>query len=105
LPEEWKESITVPIYKTRDKTDCGNYMGISLLPNTYKVFSNILLARLTPYAEEIIRDHQCGFRRNISTTDLIFCIRHILEIKWEYNEAVHQVFTDFNKVYFSVRRE
>jgi hypothetical protein len=29
LPEEWKESITVPIYKTGDKTDCSNYKGIS----------------------------------------------------------------------------
>jgi hypothetical protein len=25
LPDEWKESITVPIYKKGDKTDCNNY--------------------------------------------------------------------------------
>ena len=25
LPEEWKEVITVPIYKMGDKTDCNNY--------------------------------------------------------------------------------
>ena len=43
LPEEWKESIIVPIHKKGDKTDCNNYMGISLLPNTYKILSNILL--------------------------------------------------------------
>jgi len=57
LPEEWKDSITVPIYKKGDKTDCSNYTGISLLPNTYKILSNILLSRLTPYAEEIIGVH------------------------------------------------
>jgi hypothetical protein len=28
LPEEWKESITAPIYKKDDKTDCSNYRGI-----------------------------------------------------------------------------
>jgi sorting nexin-29 len=63
------------------------------------------LSRLTPYAEEIIGDHQCGFRRNRSTTDHIFSIRQTLEEKWEYNEAVHQLFIDFKKAYDSVRRE
>jgi hypothetical protein len=69
------------------------------------MLSNILLSRLSPYVDEIIGDHQCGFRRNASTTDQIFCIRQILEKKWEYNETVHQLFRDFKKVYDSVRRE
>jgi hypothetical protein len=75
LPEEWKESVIVPIYRKGDETDCSNYRGISLLSTTYKILSNILSSRLTPYAEEIIRDHQCGFRRKRSTTDHIFSIR------------------------------
>ena len=43
LPEEWKESIIVPIHKNGDKTDCNNYRGVTLLPTTYKILSNILL--------------------------------------------------------------
>jgi hypothetical protein len=35
----------------------------------------------------------------------MFCIRQILEKKWEYNEAVHQLFIDVKKAYESVRRE
>ena len=94
LPKDWKESIIVPIYKKGNKKECSNYKGILLLPTTYKILSNILLSRLTPYAEEIIRDHQCGFRHKRSTTDHVFCIRQILEEKEEYNEAVHQLFID-----------
>jgi hypothetical protein len=66
------------------------------------MLSNILLSRLIPYADEIIGDHQCRFRRNRSTADQIFYIREILEK--EYNGTVHQLFTDFKKAYDSVRR-
>ena len=72
--EELPEESIVPIYEKGKKTDCSNYRGISLLPTTYKILSNILLSRLTPYAEEIIGDHQCGFRCNRAATDHIFCI-------------------------------
>jgi hypothetical protein len=71
LPEEWK-SIIVPIYMKGDKTDCSNYKVISLLPTTYKILSNIQLSRLTPYAEEIMRDHRREFQHKRSTTDYIF---------------------------------
>jgi hypothetical protein len=81
FPEQWKESIIVPIYKKGDKIECNNYRGISPLSTTYKILSDILLSRLIPHAEKIIGDHQCGFRHNRSTTDHIFCIRQILEKK------------------------
>ena len=61
LPVEWKQLIAVPIYKKCNKTDHSNYRGISLWSTVYKILSNILLSRLTPHAEEIIGDHQCGF--------------------------------------------
>jgi hypothetical protein len=51
------------------------------------------------------RLHQCEFRRNRSNTDQIFCIRQILEKKWEYEKTVHQLFVDFKKAHDSVRTE
>jgi len=104
LPEDWKEPIIVPIYKKGDKTDYNNYRGISLLPSTYKILSNILLSRLIPYVKEIFGDYQCGFRRNRSTIDQIFCIHKIFEKKREYNGEVHQLLIDFKEAYDSVRR-
>jgi hypothetical protein len=52
LPQQWKESITAPIYKKGDGSDCNNYRGISLLSTAYKMLSNILLSRLTPCATD-----------------------------------------------------
>jgi hypothetical protein len=46
-----------------------------------------------------------GFQHNRSNTNHIFRIRQILEKKLDCNEAVHQLFIDFEKAYDSVRRE
>ena len=54
LPQGWKESIIVSAYKKGDKTHCSNYRGTSVLSTTYKILSNILLSRLTPYARILL---------------------------------------------------
>ena len=65
-----------------------------------------MLLGLTSYAEEIIGDNQCGFRRNSSTTDRISSFRQIFEEKkWEYSKAVHNLFVNFKKSYHSGKRE
>ena len=56
LPEEWKESIILPVYEKGVETECNNFRGISLLSTTYKILSNILLSRLISYAEAIVGD-------------------------------------------------
>jgi len=38
LPQEWKESVIVPIHKKGDRMDCTNYRGISLLSTSYEIF-------------------------------------------------------------------
>jgi hypothetical protein len=60
-----------------------------VLSATYTILSNILVSMLTAYIDEITGPHQCVFRRNRSTADQIFCIRHILEKTWEYNGRVN----------------
>jgi len=106
LPEEWKEFLLIVlIYKKGDNRDCNNFRGISVVSTAYKTLPNILLSRLASYAGDITVDNRCGFRRNRSTIDHIIYIRHILEKKWEYKQAVHQLFIDFKKAYGSVSRE
>jgi hypothetical protein len=96
LPQQWKESIIVPTYKKGNKTDCNTYRVISLLSTAYKILSNILLARLTPYINEIIEDDQCGFRRNRSQ-----CISYLLTSTKPKTQLREKFFTIFcsNLVY------
>jgi hypothetical protein len=76
LRHQWKESILISIHKMGDKTDgsCG-----ILLSTSYKILSNIHLSRLILYVDEIVGDHQCGFRCNRSMTDQILYIHQILD--------------------------
>jgi hypothetical protein len=80
--------MVVPVYKKGDKTDCSNDRGISLLSTSYKILSNILMARLTPYADEIIEDHQREIWCNISMTDQIFYMCQTMSKEWEYSSTV-----------------
>jgi hypothetical protein len=37
---------------------------VSLIPNTYRNLSNILVSDLIPYVQGIVGDNRCEFRRN-----------------------------------------
>jgi hypothetical protein len=93
LPDQWKESVIVPVHKKGDRTDCNNYHGIPLLATSYKIVSNIL-PRLDPYIYEIIGVNQCVIDQLLIKFSAF--IRYWRK-KWEYIEAVHQLSTDFKK--------
>ena len=45
IPEEWKETIIVPVHKRGDRDRCKNYRGIALGNAAYKILSNIILEK------------------------------------------------------------
>ena len=49
VPQAWKDANIVTIYKKGDRTECGNYRGISLLSAAGKIFARILLNTLKPH--------------------------------------------------------
>ena len=75
------------------------------MPTMYKILSKILLSRLTPYAEEIIGDHKVDLDATSQLLIIYSAFVKYLEKKWDYKEAVNQIFIDFKKAYNSVRRE
>ena len=54
MPTEWNVSIICPIHKKGDIMERSNYRGVSLPNTAYKILSNILFARIPPFAENII---------------------------------------------------
>ena len=60
MPEEWRTSVLISIYKNKGNAQCcGNYRGIKLMSHTMKVWERIIEARLRDRAK--ISKQQCGF--------------------------------------------
>ena len=104
MPEDWRESALVPIYKGKgDIQDCGNYRGIKLMSHTMKTWERIMEVRLRRTVE--ISEEQFGFMPGRSTMDAIFALKQLLERYHEGQKMLHCAFIDLEKAYDRVPRK
>jgi hypothetical protein len=104
LHEEWKESVIVPIRRRVIKQivviieayHFANYIQNFIQHSSVKVNS---ICRVNYWGSSV------WISMYRSTTDHIFSIRKIPEKKWEYSEAVRQLFIDFKEACDSVGSE
>ena len=59
----------------------------------------VLLNRLKPQAEEIIKEEQAGFRAGRTTTEQIFNLRIICEKYLQHQQSLYHVFLDIKKAF------
>ena len=67
--EIWKKSCILPFPKKGDLSMASNYRGISLIPVAAKLYNKMLLNRIRPVIDTLLRKNQNGFRQNRSTTN------------------------------------
>lgn len=100
----WSQGILVPIYKSADRMDPGNYRGITITSSLGKLFNSILNSRLEKYLNhnKIIHDEQIGFKKGSRTSDHIFKLKTLL---FKYLRETWKLFTcfgDLRKAFDSV---
>jgi sorting nexin-29 len=105
FPDEWKKAIIVPLHKKKDKLDCNNYRGISLLCHSSKIFTSILLDRIRTKTDEILSEEQAGFRASRSTIDQIFTLRQLSEKYSDFSRDLFVCYVDFRKAFDSIWRK
>ena len=95
-PGDWK------MPKKGDLSLCKNWRGITLLSITSKVFSRVILDRISEALDPLLRKEQADFRKGNSYRDHIFTLRQILEQCQEWKTPFYANFVDFDKAFDSI---
>ena len=93
------QSLIITLPKKGNLQLCQNYRTISLINYPRKVMQRILLTRLKPQAEEIIKEEQARFRAGRSTTKQIFYLRILCEIYPQHQQTHYHVFVNFKRAF------
>ena len=91
IPSDRKQSQTILLHKKNDKRDLRNYRPICLLSQMYKLFTRIILNRISSTLEEQQPKEQAGFRKGYS-----------IERCHEYKIPICLAFIDYEKAFDNV---
>ena len=103
-PEQWSINHIQPIPKSGDLSYEGNYRGIALSSIALKITNKMILNRIQPVLDPLLRPNQNGFRPGRSTTAHILALRRVIEGVRSHNQKAIIVFVDFKKAFDSIHR-
>ncbi|KAK6756754.1 hypothetical protein RB195_014904 [Necator americanus] len=100
-------SRTVLIHKKGGREDLQNYRPICLLSVLYKVFTKIILTRISRTLDEAQPQEQGGFRQSccFSCLDHIQTVSKVIEFCREYRLLLFLTFVDYKKAFDSVQTD
>ena len=104
----WHTSIITPIYKAGDPYNPDNYRAIAVGSCLGKLFSSILLVRLTNFKQQHCKEpiEQLGFKKGAQTNDHILTLKTLID---KYNKKqkirLFTCFVDLKKAFDTVSRD
>ena len=107
VPQQWKDATIKFVHKKKDRSDCNNYRGISLVAHSAKVLLKMVTSRLSNYCEAkgLLPGELCGFRPTRSTIDMLFVVRRLQELGQASKIPLYMRFIDLQNAYDSVDGE
>jgi len=88
IPDEWRTSVVVPIFKKKgDVMNCGAYRRLKLLEQGMKIVERVLERRMRALMK--LDEMQFGFMPGKGTTDILFLLRRMQE---EYHDKKRKLF-------------
>ena len=104
MPDEWKTSVMLPIFKRKgDIRSCASYRGVKLLEHGMKVVERVLEKRIRGMIA--LDDMQFGFMPGRGTIDALFVVRRLQEVYREMDKCLYMCFVDLEKAFDRVPRK
>jgi CRISPR/Cas system-associated protein endoribonuclease Cas2 len=105
-PENWTQSIMLPLYKKGDPNNPSNYRGISLTDISGKIYGTIINRRIQNWVNEnnITGECQAGFKKGYSTIDHMFTLLACVQKQLSLHRKLYVAFIDFEKCFDSINR-
>ena len=103
-PSKLKHAKVIPVYKSEDETDPGNYRPISLLSNFNRIFEKVMFKRLKMFLDQndILFRSQYGFRDKHSTQHAILDIVNTIQGNMDKKLYTCGIFIDLKKAFDTV---
>ena len=104
----WHTSVITPIYKSGNAYNPDNYRAIAVGSCLGKLFSSILLFRLTEFKKKHCKDpkEQLGFQKGAQTNDHVLTLKTIID-KYTKKQKTNLLacFVDLRKAFDTVARD
>ena len=101
VPQAWKHSIIIPIFKKGHRFEPLNYRPVSLTPVCCKVMEHIIADHLLSYLGDnsLLSDHQFGFRHGRSTMEQLLLVYDEISASVDSGSIVDLVLFDYSKAF------
>ena len=104
MPDEWKTSVIVHIFKGKsDVMSCGSHRGVKLPEHAIKIVERVLERRIRTLVN--LNKMQFGFMPGKGTVDAIFFMRRMQEEYQKKDKKLYVCFVDTEKAFYRVPRK
>ena len=103
-PMQWSTCQIMPIPKSGNLNKVDNYRVIAISVIALKITNKMILNRIQPIIDPLLRHNQNGFRPRRSTTTYILALRRLIEGIKEKNLKAIITFVDFKKAFDTLNR-
>ena len=105
FPDNLKIANITPVHKKSSKALKDNYRPVSVLPNISKVFESLIHSKIADYFNDILSEHQFGFRKGYSTQDCLIYILENWKLTLDEGKSFGALLTDLSKAFDCISHE